>query len=615
MCLRRHECSTEMYSHILHASVRGTFFILTPFAKSLADESDQTCNNTRGEAHKTSQLVFAPSSATTADALIHVLSEAVKPNGAKDTDAVAKWVSNLIENPKSEEINPIDTLLVMSGALAVVVWVPGVHYSLQRAVKSGLNWPIEYHACATEAQTQFAAPAALWASASKLNSLEGAATPKPSGESSAILCDFLIRQACGEKSDQGSLNSRSNRASSSSNSENVRGASDIAAPAERKGIMNVDVRVVSLARRQDRWRTFVARNSAMGLAEGRDFKKFDAVDGRTLSATDPRLPRYFKPLPTPNSSLASTITATALALDAAAKQEDDMGADSKSAPKLSEIERVDIWESILRRSPGLVGCGLSHVALWEELVMNDNQIKESTKSNPNSVKNSTRDHSSGKCTSSILETKECSSSNGPSSSDKKVEEYRGDQLLVVLEDDAEVLCTRDVWMSLISSLQPNFDGVLQLGFHARKEPSAAEVWDNHHTAFTETPSQEPNVRVVPLPFERFLGGTFGYVISARQAQRFLNVLGSRVPCRTNSTNSSSGSNHSSSSSSSNVPVEGKRKDEVCDGRFGGATFAVDHFMRAHTEARHWWATEPRIVHADFAYASNGAVDSDVASGA
>jgi len=398
----------------------------------------------------------------------------------------------------------------------------------------------------------------------------------------------LLQSSLDSGRKRGSPSSRSN------SSEYVGDASDLAASESHEGITPVDMRVVSLARRHDRWRKFVARNSAVGLVEGQDFERFDAVDGRSLSVTDPRLPRYFKPLPTPNSSLAPSTTASPGQQDAMVEVSKPSGRPD-STVALSDSETTDIWETVLQRSPGVVGCGLSHVALWEELVSSYKQIQESTKSNRSYNNNSVHGDSIKNCSVDWIGTKAGCRGNETSSSDKDVKKLRGGHLLVVLEDDAEVLCSREVWTSLISSLQPDFDGVLQLGFHARKEPSAADVWDNHHA--TVTASQNLNVRLVPLPFERFLGGTFGYVISARQAQCFLGVLGSR-----NDTSSSSSSSNTSSSDS-------------FDGRFGGATFAVDHFMRAHTEPRHWWATEPRIVHAEFAYASSGAVDSDVASGA
>ena len=40
------------------------------------------------------------------------------------------------------------------------------------------------------------------------------------------------------------------------------------------------VRVVSLRRREDRWRAFVDRAAEMGLEAGVDFERFEAVDGR-----------------------------------------------------------------------------------------------------------------------------------------------------------------------------------------------------------------------------------------------------------------------------------------------------------------------------------------------
>jgi hypothetical protein len=177
-----------------------------------------------------------------------------------------------------------------------------------------------------------------------------------------------------------------------------------------------------------------------------------------------------------------------------------------------------------------------------------------------------------------------------------------------------VLCSKEQLAALLASLQGSgFGGVLLLGFYARQEPSAAEVWDSHAAAAHAS----GEVRAVPLPAARFLGGTFGYVISTQQARRFLDELARREPsgAEVNSNNSSISSIRSSTTSDSSS--DSNSKSRAFDGRFGGATFAVDHFMRAHAAPQHWWAAEPRVVHAEFAYTSGGGatVDSDVAGGA
>ena len=180
--------------------------------------------------------------------------------------------------------------------------------------------------------------------------------------------------------------------------------------------------------------------------------------------------------------------------------------------------------------------------------------------------------------------------------------------MVVLEDDAELLVSRRALAELLGRLlRTGFDGVASLGYHARGRPDAATEWDlaaseDYHHDFgdarfsvgfsgrgggrgggEEGREGGTEVAVAPLlPKRRFLGGTFGYVISAAQAGRFLAAAAGRVG--TGGFDQSRG------------------------------TFAVDHFMRETAAEEHWMAASPRVVHAAFAYVPSTAVghrDSDV----
>jgi len=192
----------------------------------------------------------------------------------------------------------------------------------------------------------------------------------------------------------------------------------------------------------------------------------------------------------------------------------------------------------------------------------------------------------------------------------------GGQLMVVLEDDAVLLVDKTELAALVESLS-NFDGVAFLGYHARQQPSALEAWDlalstanyddedsgclidaglgdgrgrarsrnDGSLALTcyggkVLPSSQ-SLGFAPMSKAAFLGGTFAYVISAKQASRYLAVLATK------------------------------------EGRFDQkqGTFAVDHFMRVHTDVERWWGAAPlRVVHSDFAYVrgGQGMADSDIA---
>jgi hypothetical protein len=188
----------------------------------------------------------------------------------------------------------------------------------------------------------------------------------------------------------------------------------------------------------------------------------------------------------------------------------------------------------------------------------------------------------------------------------------GADLMVVLEDDAVLLVGVEELSALVGSLASSgFDGVAMLGFHARQQPSALEAWELSTELQTQQQQQQqqqqerapplPPLRVAPLPKASFLGGTFAYVVSAKQAKRYLEVL----------------------LLGNETPVEGEGQGDG-DGRFDQVkgTFAVDHFMRAHTEDGRWWGVSPlRVAHSDFAYksrlsgeggTSSSAPDSDIA---
>jgi hypothetical protein len=160
LCLQRHGCSADMYSNVLHASARSTFFVLHPAAAtvgsaSCTDGSDQTFADAYGGA-EAAQAVFVPNSASTAEALAHVLSTAVGPMSEADVGAVLRWASAAsrlaqrsalasaaadVSSASSVMAEASGTLIVMSDVPAVAVWAPGVHFSLQRAVTSAAKWP------------------------------------------------------------------------------------------------------------------------------------------------------------------------------------------------------------------------------------------------------------------------------------------------------------------------------------------------------------------------------------------------------------------------------------------------------------------------------------------
>jgi len=192
-----------------------------------------------------------------------------------------------------------------------------------------------------------------------------------------------------------------------------------------------DVAVVSLARRSDRWRGFVRRAAASGLVEGRHFSRFDAVDGRGMRGDDPDLRKRFAPLP--------------------------------GGP-----EGPGGWDGLLTEGrAGVVGCGLSHVALWARAAA-------------------------------------------------------GGKLFVVLEDDATILPGLRGLEEVVAGLAARgFDGVAFLGYHRRGGLSAE---DEYFDLSSGDPSGESVVAVSPLAKGHFLGGTFGYVLSPGQASRFLATL-------------------------------------------------------------------------------------------
>jgi hypothetical protein len=304
--------------------------------------------------------------------------------------------------------------------------------------------------------------------------------------------------------------------------------------------------VVTLGRRRDRWATLVARLADHGFEVGADMVPFDAVDGQALALDDPRL-AVFHPAALP---------------------------------------------ALLADQPGVVGCALSHIALWRAHVANA-AARCAAKAGhtggggaPFGSLNDAADAvaataDAAAAAEALVEVTVDAAGNaaGGCAADG--------ELLLVLEDDAQLAVGRDELGFFLGFLR-DFDGVLFLGYHARAALSAYDEWavaavgslgslgslgSIGREAAGAPAAPRALYRAVPLAPQRYLGGTFAYVVSAAHAARLLRAVDS----------------------------EGLRDGAI----------AIDHFIRANSAGRLLMAVEPRIAHSDFAY-TRGAHDSDIA---
>lgn len=702
LCLRSQGCPADMFSFILKDALAGSIYIAQPknevcgeSAASAATFDPSSCGV--GEFVPVPRTTNSTSLANTIKR--HLPEDAGGGDGGSGNDAVEAWAAlaldhsdqrrpfmliiRLNETAPETANTPTTTPSTLLPPAAMVVWVPGLVFSLTSAATKWQPLTTEASPTATATVTTAVAtaaattdsatadPCALVAEAElfsasmsaiqQLNPGHNRCHQTPSSDQEGALLFSLYRGfrthlfecACGlkpsnERENQrvGGGNSSSNNESSSDWSKSGGGGGSASSGGGSSGglsvvgsshgahhhhqhqhhsvVIVVPVRVVSLLRRaRDRWQWFVRSAHKQGLLEHVHFRRHQAVDGQQLSANDPRLVKFFVPPPLPPlplpplGAVASASSASPPSTTSSSSPLSSAVTSSLSSSSTSSSVAVPPLFSgafVRGHSGGVVGCALSHVALWQELVE-----AAGLKVGPSMKPSSSSPSSSLSSSSSSLASQ---GEGGEEADEEKAEENQaenvavtaaeaaatteaaatGADLMVVLEDDAVLLVGVEELSALVGSLASSgFDGVAMLGFHARQQPSALEAWELSTELQTQQQQQQqrapplPPLRVAPLPKASFLGGTFAYVVSAKQAKRYLEVL----------------------LLGNETPVEGGGQGDG-DGRFDQVkgTFAVDHFMRAHTEDGRWWGVSPlRVAHSDFAYKSRLSGEGDTSSSA